>query len=99
MGLVVLKPLRDAQANGDQILGVITGIATNQGGLSSSITVPHSPSQVELYRRILSQSGMSPDHVSYVEAHGTGTQAGKFKQLLRMIFFAYQLLTRIIKSR
>ncbi|KAK8117056.1 BcPKS16- polyketide synthase [Apiospora kogelbergensis] len=76
VGLVVLKPLRDAQANGDQILGVITGIATNQGGLSSSITVPHSPSQVELYRRILSQSGMSPDHVSYVEAHGTGTQAG-----------------------
>ncbi|KAK8868989.1 Polyketide synthase [Apiospora arundinis] len=81
VGLVVLKPLRDAQANGDQILGVITGVATNQGGLSSSITVPHSPSQVELYRRILSQSGMSPDHVSYVEAHGTGTQAGKSKLL------------------
>ncbi|KAK8011617.1 BcPKS16- polyketide synthase [Apiospora arundinis] len=81
VGLVVLKPLRDAQANGDQVLGVITGVATNQGGLSSSITVPHSPSQVELYRRILSQSGMSPDHVSYVEAHGTGTQAGKSKLL------------------
>ncbi|KAL1877487.1 Type I Iterative PKS [Diaporthe australafricana] len=77
VGLIVLKPLADARRDGDQVLGVITGVATNQGALSSSITVPHSPSQIDLYRRILSQSGMTPDHVTYVEAHGTGTQAGK----------------------
>ena len=74
--LVVLKLLSQAVADGDQILGVIPGIATNQGGLSSSITIPHSPAQKKLYQTVLRQAGMKPDQVSYVEAHGTGTQAG-----------------------
>ncbi|KAA8615013.1 polyketide synthase [Pyrenophora tritici-repentis] len=75
-GLVVLKSLRHARADGDHILGVIPGVATNQGGLSASITVPHSPAQMTLYRRILKQAGMKAEQVSYVECHGTGTQAG-----------------------
>lgn len=76
-GLVVLKRLSDALVEGNEILGVITGVATNQGGLSPSITIPHSPSQIELYKRVLAQSGMSAEYVTYVEANGTGTQAGK----------------------
>ena len=75
-GMVVLKLLRQAVADGDQILGVIPGIATNQGGLSSSITIPHSPAQKKLYQTVLRQAGMKPDQISYIEAHGTGTQAG-----------------------
>lgn len=75
-GLVVLKLLSQALADGDQILGVVPGIATNQGGLSSSITIPHSPAQKKLYQTVLRQAGMQPEQVSYVEAHGTGTQAG-----------------------
>ena len=75
-GLVVLKLLKQALADGDQILGVIPGCATNQGGLSSSITIPHSPAQKKLYQTILHQARMKPDQVTYVEAHGTGTQAG-----------------------
>ena len=75
-GLIVLKLLDQALADGDQILGVISGIATNQGGLSSSITIPHSPAQKKLYQTVLHQAGMNSDQVSYVEAHGTGTQAG-----------------------
>ena len=75
-GLIVLKLLDQALADGDQILGVIPGIATNQGGLSSSITIPHSPAQKKLYQTVLHQAGMKSDQVSYVEAHGTGTQAG-----------------------
>lgn len=75
-GLVVLKMLNQAVTDRDQILGVIPGIATNQGGLSSSITVPSSPAQIKLYKTVLRQAEMKPDHVSYVEAHGTGTQAG-----------------------
>ena len=74
--LVILKLLSQAVADGDQILGVIPGIATNQGGLSSSITIPHSPAQKKLYQTVLRQAGMKPEQVSYVEAHGTGTQAG-----------------------
>ena len=75
-GLIVLKLLDQALADGDQILGVISGIATNQGGLSSSMTIPHSPAQEKLYQNVLQQAGLKSDQVSYVEAHGTGTQAG-----------------------
>ncbi|KAI4189026.1 MAG: hypothetical protein LQ348_003849 [Seirophora lacunosa] len=76
VGLLFLKPYSQALQDDDHILGVICGSATNQGGLSPSITVPHSPSQVALYRKILDQAGMPPSSVSYVEAHGTGTQIG-----------------------
>lgn len=87
-GLVVLKRLSDARAAGDQILGVIVGSGTNQGGTSATITVPHAPALVDLYRRILGQAGMDPGQVTYVEAHGTGTQAGKLH------FFIPNLVTR-----
>ena len=75
-GLVVLKRFNQALTDGDQILGVITGASTNQGGLSPTLTVPHSAAQVQLYKNILHQAGMKPEQVSYCEAHGTGTQAG-----------------------
>ncbi|KAI9709675.1 MAG: hypothetical protein M1828_002374 [Chrysothrix sp. TS-e1954] len=75
-GLVVLKQLNKALADNDQILGVIPGVATNQGGLSASITIPHSVAQADLFRKVLDQAGMKADQVTYVEAHGTGTQAG-----------------------
>ncbi|KAM0172578.1 hypothetical protein ACHAPF_007314 [Botrytis cinerea] len=75
-GLIVLKLLKQAVADGDQILSVIPGAATNQGGLSSSLTIPSSPAQVQLYQNILNKAKMKADQVSYVEAHGTGTQAG-----------------------
>lgn len=75
-GLIVLKLLSRAVADGDQILGVIPSVSTNQGGLSSSITIPHSPAQKKLYQTVLRQAGMKLEQVTYVEAHGTGTQAG-----------------------
>ena len=76
VGLVVLKPLSQAVVDGDQILGVIPGTATTQGGLSSSITVPSVSAQVSLYQKVLDVAGMKPSRISYIEAHGTGTQAG-----------------------
>ncbi|KAK4180914.1 conidial yellow pigment biosynthesis polyketide synthase [Triangularia setosa] len=75
-GLLVLKRLRDALADGDMIMGVIPGIATNQGGKSCSITVPEMDAQKKLYHKVLEQGGLEKQMVSYVEAHGTGTQAG-----------------------
>lgn len=76
VGLVALKPLSQAIANGNHILGVIPASATNQGGLSHGITVPHGDSQKALYRQILKTASMQPDQVTYVESHGTGTQVG-----------------------
>ncbi|KAH8697261.1 hypothetical protein BGW36DRAFT_296668 [Talaromyces proteolyticus] len=75
-GLVVLKKLEQAVADGDNVLGVIAGVGTNQAGLSSSITAPDPGAQQSLYRTVLKQSGVQADQITYVEAHGTGTQVG-----------------------
>nr|BCP96883.1 non-reducing polyketide synthase [Penicillium shearii] len=75
-GLVVLKKLTAAVADGDHILGVIPATATNQSDGSSSITVPVSKQQISLYRRALSRAKMIPEDISYIEAHGTGTPRG-----------------------
>ncbi|KAH8160434.1 hypothetical protein CIB48_g7831 [Xylaria polymorpha] len=75
-GIVVLKRLTHAERDGDQILGVLTGTATNQCGLSNAITVPDRTAQTQLFEKVLGISGMTADHISYVEAHGEGTQAG-----------------------
>jgi acyl transferase domain-containing protein/acyl carrier protein len=75
-GIVVLKRLSDALADGDRILAVIRGSAVNQDGRSSGLTVPNGPAQEEVIREALRVARLEPDDVSYVEAHGTGTSLG-----------------------
>lgn len=76
IGLVVLKKLSRAIADGDNILAVVAGSAVNQNSNASAITVPHSPSQASLYSKVSSLSGIDPMDISFVEAHGTGTPVG-----------------------
>ncbi|KAI3339589.1 hypothetical protein F4824DRAFT_455895 [Ustulina deusta] len=76
VGLVVLKRLSEALKDGDNVLGVIAGSAVNQNSNCVSITVPHSPSQSNLYQRVVSQAGINPQEITFVEAHGTGTPVG-----------------------
>ncbi|MFN3647972.1 MAG: SDR family NAD(P)-dependent oxidoreductase [Armatimonadota bacterium] len=75
-GIIVLKRLADAEADGDRILAVIRGSAVNQDGRSSSLTAPNGPAQEAVIRRALEDAGVEPDQVGYVEAHGTGTPLG-----------------------
>lgn len=74
--LVFLKSLSQAVTDRDNVLGVIPGVATNHGGLSSSITVPYSRAQTALFKTVLNRAGIKANQVSYVEAYGTGTQVG-----------------------
>jgi acyl transferase domain-containing protein len=76
-GLVVLKPLADAVADGDRIYAVIRGSALNNDGRSSgSMGTPSRLGQEELLRAAYADAGVSPGRVGYVEAHGTGTRVG-----------------------
>ena len=75
-GVVVLKRLREAEADGDPIWGVIHGAAVNHGGASVGLTVPNEPALVRVMDEALSDAGVAPAEVDYIEAHGTGTTVG-----------------------
>src|SRR5262249_39731888 len=66
----------DAEADHDQIYGVIIGSGINQDGATNGITAPNMNSQIELEREIYEQYAIDPESISYVETHGTGTKLG-----------------------
>lgn len=74
VGAVVLKPLADAERDGDAILAVIVGTAENHGGRANSLTAPNGTAQADLVVRAM--GGIDPRTIGYVEAHGTGTALG-----------------------
>lgn len=76
-GIVVLKPLAAALADGDPIYALIQGSAVNNDGSSSGyLTTPGRRGHEELLRKAYCDAMVSPGSVQYVEAHGTGTIAG-----------------------
>jgi len=83
-GVVILKRLSDAQADGDRVLAVIRGSAVNQDGRSSGITAPNGVAQEALIRQALAKARVAPGQVGYVEAHGTGTTLGDPIEILAL---------------
>ncbi|MCO8122155.1 SDR family NAD(P)-dependent oxidoreductase [Stieleria sp. TO1_6] len=75
-GMVLLKRLDDALADGDSIYAVIRGSALNQDGRTEGMTVPNPTAQQQLIDTALQTAGVAAKDVSYVEAHGTGTPVG-----------------------
>ena len=75
-GIIILKRLSDAVADGNPILGLIRGSAVNQDGRSSGLTVPNGPSQQAVISQALENSNIKPSQIDYIEAHGTGTSLG-----------------------
>jgi polyketide synthase PksN len=76
VGAVVLKRLRDAQADGDHIYGVIVGSGINQDGRTNGITAPNVNSQIDLLREVYKKYKIGPETITYIETHGTGTKLG-----------------------
>ncbi|MEU4745757.1 polyketide synthase, partial [Actinosynnema sp. NPDC023658] len=75
-GVVVLKPLARALADGDPVHAVILGSAVNNDGPTRSLTVPSAEAQTQVIRDAMARAGVRPDDVQYVELHGTGTPVG-----------------------
>ncbi|WP_457031946.1 type I polyketide synthase [Kitasatospora sp. P5_F3] len=76
LGLVVLRRLEDAVADGQRIYAVIRGSAVNQDGRSNGVTAPNRWSQQKVLEAAYRRAGVTADRITFVEAHGTGTALG-----------------------
>ncbi|MFF7240917.1 SDR family NAD(P)-dependent oxidoreductase [Streptomyces collinus] len=76
VGVVVLKTLSRALADGDRVHAVIRGSAVNHGGRASSLTSPNPLAQADLLVEAYRDADVPIETVSYVELHGTGTALG-----------------------
>ncbi|MDF5717357.1 MAG: SDR family oxidoreductase [Rhizonema sp. NSF051] len=77
VGIVVLKRLKDALADGDCIHAVIKGSAVNNdGSLKAGFTAPSVEGQVEVIAEAIAAAGVEAETITYVETHGTGTPLG-----------------------
>jgi acyl transferase domain-containing protein/acyl carrier protein len=75
-GVLMLKLLSRAQADGNRILAVIRGSACNQDGRTNGITAPNGHAQREVIQAAIADARLSPNDIDYVESHGTGTSLG-----------------------
>ncbi|MFF0579687.1 SDR family NAD(P)-dependent oxidoreductase [Streptosporangium saharense] len=73
---MLLKPLRAALVDGDEVLCVVHGSAVNNDGATDGLTVPSPQAQREVLLAACLRAGVAPHDVQYVEAHGTGTALG-----------------------
>ncbi|MDD2388330.1 MAG: SDR family NAD(P)-dependent oxidoreductase, partial [Desulfobacterales bacterium] len=76
VGIILLKRLEDAEADGDKIYSVIRSIGSSSDGRAQSVYAPRAEGQIKSLRMAYENAGISPDTVELLEAHGTGTRVG-----------------------
>jgi acyl transferase domain-containing protein/acyl carrier protein len=77
VGLVCLKRIEDALADGDHIHAVIKGSAVNNdGSLKAGYTAPSVARQADAILAAIDNAGIQPESISYIEAHGSATELG-----------------------
>lgn len=77
VGLVLLKRLQEAEADGDHVIAIIKGSAINNDGAAKvGYTAPRIEGQAKVIKAAHLAAGVTPDSISYIEAHGTGTPLG-----------------------
>lgn len=82
VGVVALRRLSDALADGDEVLAVVRGSAVgNDGAARSGFTAPNPAGVAEVVAAALRVSGVAGDDLRYVEAHGSGTPLGDHIEL------------------
>ncbi|WP_405443191.1 type I polyketide synthase [Streptomyces niveus] len=81
VGVIVLRRLRDAIADGQRVYAVIRGIAVNQDGRSNGLTAPNRWAQQDVLGAAYRRAGVEPSDVAFTEAHGTGTGLGDMMEV------------------
>ncbi|QNS06053.1 type I polyketide synthase [Streptomyces xanthii] len=81
VGVVVLRRLKDALADGQRVYAVLRGTAVNQDGRSNGITAPNRWAQQEVLAAAYRRAGVEPSDVTFVEGHGTGTALGDMMEV------------------
>ncbi|WP_454782253.1 SDR family NAD(P)-dependent oxidoreductase [Legionella sp. WA2022007384] len=74
--VLFLKPLADAERDGDPIHAVILNTGVNSDGRTRNIAMPSSELQAQLITKVHKEANISPEDIVYLEAHGTGTTIG-----------------------
>ncbi|MFH1769187.1 MAG: beta-ketoacyl synthase N-terminal-like domain-containing protein, partial [Parcubacteria group bacterium] len=73
---ILLKPLKKALRDGDNIHAIIKGSAINHGGYTPSVTAPSVKQEAQVMLDAWEDAGINPETLGYIEAHGTGTKLG-----------------------
>jgi acyl transferase domain-containing protein len=87
-GVLVLKRLADAEADGDRVYAVLKGIGIASDGRAMGLLAPRVEGEELAMRRAYESSGIDPDSIGLVEAHGTATPIGDQTELtaLQLVF-------------
>ena len=80
-GLVALKRLSDAEADGDRIFGVIRGVGLSNDGRQSGFLAPAMDGQVRAMKAAYEAAGLEPRDIDFIECHATGTPRGDTVEL------------------
>jgi acyl transferase domain-containing protein/4'-phosphopantetheinyl transferase EntD len=81
VGMICLKRLEDAEADGDKIYATICGVASSSDGHGGSVIAPSAEGEALAMRNAYAMAGLSPSTIELLEAHGTGTPAGDVVEL------------------
>ncbi|KUN42100.1 hypothetical protein AQJ30_01670 [Streptomyces longwoodensis] len=75
-GMVAVRRLADALADGDRIYAVVDGIGLSNDGAGRHLLVPNPSGQLGSYELAYARAGFGPEEVDYLECHATGTPIG-----------------------
>lgn len=81
-GVLLLKPLKKAVEDGDNIHGVIKATAVNSSGRTGRYATPKAAQQISLIQEAIDQAKIDARSISYIEAHATGTPMGDSVELM-----------------
>ncbi|MDS0134249.1 SDR family NAD(P)-dependent oxidoreductase [Amycolatopsis sp. CM201R] len=101
VGVVALRRLEDALADGDRVYAVLRGWAVNNdAGRKVGFTAPGVEGQATVIAEALAAAGLEPSDIGYVEAHGTGTALGDAAEIaaLQQVFAGQSLRIGSVKT-